>query len=86
MYYLLTNDFKLSTETALKLYRKRNMVEAHYDNMKNTLDFTYLNTHNEVSLQGKFFVGFIAQILLDYVVSKVKYFKKEKEILSTKND
>ncbi|WP_197034414.1 hypothetical protein [Streptobacillus canis] len=54
--------------------------------MKNTLDFTYLNTQNAVSLRGKFFIGFIAQILLDYVVSKVKYFKKKKEILSIKND
>lgn len=84
MYSLLTNDYNLSTDTALKLYRKRNMVESHYDNMKNTLDFTYLNTHNDVSLQGKFFIGFIAQILLDYVVSRMKHFKKEREILSTK--
>lgn len=81
IYSLLTNK-EFTPEQALRIYKKRNMVEEHYDNMKNTLDFDSLNTHNDISMQGKFFIGFIAQILLDYIASKLEKIRDKKESIS----
>jgi transposase len=63
MFGLLSNQPEIAPAEALSIYRRRNAIESHYDNMKNFLDFDRLHTHRQQTTEGKFFVGFIAQIL-----------------------
>ncbi|MBD3949627.1 transposase [Tuanshanicoccus lijuaniae] len=63
MFGLISNKTDITPENALKIYRRRNAIEAHYNSMKNFLEFDRLHTHKDQSTQGKFFIEFIAQIL-----------------------
>ncbi len=63
MFGILSNQVDLSPADALAIYRRRNAIESHYDSMKNQLDFDRFHTHHQQSTEGKFFIGFIAQIL-----------------------
>ncbi|MBS4456012.1 hypothetical protein [Tuanshanicoccus lijuaniae] len=63
MFGLISNKTDITPENALKIYRRRNAIEAHYNSMKNFLEFDRLHTHKDQSTQGKFFIGFIVQIL-----------------------
>ena len=63
MFSLLCNVKELTKEEALIHYRRRNGIEKLYDGMKNPLELYRLRTHTDTSTEGKFFLGFIAQIL-----------------------
>ena len=63
MFGILTNVEALGWEEVLTLYRQRDRIEKNYDSMKNNIDFSRFRTHNDQSAQGKFFIGFLAQIL-----------------------
>lgn len=60
---LLSSAVKDPVE-ALKIYRDKDVVEKCFDDSKNTLDMKRLRTHSAHVAQGKFFVQFIALILL----------------------
>ena len=59
-------DFKKTTAEILDLYRRRDSIEKSFDNLKNTLDFKRVKTHNIQTLQGKIFVSFISLIVKSY--------------------
>ena len=67
LFGLLTNVADLDAEEALKMYRRRDVVESHYDSMKNQLEFYRLKTHHQQSTEAKFFIGFIAEIILAHI-------------------
>ena len=56
-------DFKKSTAEILDIYRRRDVVEKSFDNLKNELDMKRLHIHSEPAAEGKTFIAFIALIL-----------------------
>ena len=48
----------------LRMYRERNNVEVHLDDLKNAIDCGRLRVHNTRTLNGKLFVSFIALVLI----------------------
>lgn len=56
-------DFRKTTAEILDLYRRRDVVEKSFDNLKNELDMKRLHIHSEAAAEGKTFVAFIALIL-----------------------
>ena len=56
-------DFKKKTAEILNIYRRRDVVEKSFDNLKNELDMKRLHIHSEAAAEGKTFVAFIALIL-----------------------
>lgn len=63
MFGILSSEVDMNPEQVLLTYRKRDGIEKLYDNMKNSLDFYRLRVHSTQAMEGKFFIGFIAQIL-----------------------
>ena len=63
MFGILSSEVDMTPEQVLLTYRKRDGIEKLYDNMKNSLDFYRLRVHSSQAMEGKFFIGFIAQIL-----------------------
>lgn len=63
---LLTNDLKDPIE-ALQTYRNKDVVEKAFDNLKNGLDMNRLRVHLQENMRGRFFIQFIALILLSYI-------------------
>lgn len=63
----LTTDLSLTTDDLLKIYRKKDVVEKCFDNLKNELDLKRLRIHSDNALEGKMFITFIALILRSYL-------------------
>lgn len=60
-------DFKKTTAEILMLYRRRDVVEKSFDNLKNSLDMRRLYVQNENTVDGKLFCAFIALIVHSYM-------------------
>lgn len=60
---LLTNSIKDPVE-ALQIYRDKDVVEKSFDDLKNQLDMKRLRMHSSATVDGRFFVQFIALIYM----------------------
>jgi transposase len=65
-FILLSNDIKDSAE-ATDIYRKRDMVEKVFFNLKNRLEYECTEVHSDRNLEGKCFIHFISLILVSYI-------------------
>ncbi len=61
----MTQNYK-HVNVALETYRNKNLVEKAFGNLKERLNLRRLAVSSEQSLDGKFFVEFIALIILSY--------------------
>ncbi len=68
---LLSNDVKDPIE-ALAIYRRKDLVEKAFDNLKERLNLRRLAVSSEQSLDGKLFVQFVALIYLSYITGKMQ--------------
>jgi transposase len=71
-FVLVTNDLKMTSCDVLEMYRKRDIIEKHFDQFKNHLDFRRFRTHSDHTTEGKAFVGFLALIIRSYIMRKTK--------------
>ena len=67
---IISNDL-INVKDVFNTYRRKDVVEKSFDNMKNDLDFRRLRIHNENTLRGKMFIVFIALILKTYLYNMV---------------
>jgi transposase len=61
-FVLLSNDISDAVE-AYKVYREKDVVEKGFDNLKNALDMNRLRVHDALSMDGRLFVQFVAQVI-----------------------
>ena len=59
----ITNDLSITPCEAIEWYATRNEVEVAFNELKNNLNFKRLGTHNQLTTNGKVFVGFISLII-----------------------
>ena len=71
-FILITNKPELTSTEALKIYREKDVIEKHFDQLKNGLDFERLKTHNNKTTDGKVFTAFISLILRSYMLNAIK--------------
>lgn len=67
---LLSNEIK-SSESALEIYRNKDVVEKAFGNIKQRLNGKRMLVSSEASLEGKLFVEFIALIFLSYLTKQM---------------
>jgi transposase len=65
-FVLLSNDIK-DPVAALRVYRKKDMAEKAFDNLKERLEMRRTTVHSDQTLQGKFFLQFLALIYVSYI-------------------
>ncbi len=70
-FVIAETDFKKTTAQILKLYRRRDVIEKSFDDLKNELDFKRARTHTSETLNGKIFAAFIALIVKSYIQSRI---------------
>ena len=63
---LLSNEVKDSA-LALEIYRKRDLVEKAFDNLKERLEMRRTAVHSDQTLAGKFFLQFLSLIFVSYI-------------------
>lgn len=68
---LLSNEIKDPIQ-ALEVYRRKDLVEKAFDNLKERLNLRRLAVSSEQSLDGKLFVQFVALIYLSYITRKMQ--------------
>ena len=64
---LLTNDVVLGSLELLEVYRRKDVVENCFDDLKNGLDMRRLRVHSSGVMDGRLFVQFLALVLLSGV-------------------
>jgi transposase len=56
----------------LRIYRDREVVESHFDDLKNTLDSNRFRVHTSQAMKSRIFLQFLALILTNYIRKKVR--------------
>jgi transposase len=65
-FVLLSNDLKDSS-LAIEVYRRKDMVEKAFDNLKERLEMKRTSVHSDETLHGRFFLQFVALIFTSYI-------------------
>lgn len=76
-FVMATNDIK-DPIRALEIYRMKDAVEKHFDDLKNDLDMKRLRIHSSAAMDGRIFIQYIALILsaqIRNVMNKHGWFK-----------
>ena len=74
---LATNDVKDPVE-ALEIYRMKDTIEKHFDDLKNDLDMKRLRIHSSAAMDGRLFIQYIALILssqIKNIMNEAGWFK-----------
>jgi len=79
-FVLLTSNSDLSSLEVLKTYREKDVIEKHFNQLKNGLEFKRLKTHCQKTSEGKLFVGFLALILRSYMLHTIKANNQTKQL------
>jgi transposase len=64
----------------LEVYRKRDIVENCFDDLKNILDMKRLRIHSSATMDSRLFIQFIALILISRIRTLVAEAKQNKEM------
>lgn len=76
-FVMVTNDIKDPVK-ALEVYRRKDVVEKDFDDLKNDLDMKRLRIHSAAAMDGRLFLQFLALILttqLKRVMNEHGWFK-----------
>ena len=63
---LISNNIS-DAQTAIQIYRDKDVVEKGFLRQKNSIDLGRLRVHSDNAMQGKQFIGFIASILMSEI-------------------
>jgi transposase len=74
---LLTNT-SMDSSRILSIYRKKDMIEKSFDDLKNHIDMKRMRTHNTATTDGKLFLSFVALIAVSEVQAKLGVMMREK--------
>jgi len=77
-FQLITNDVNLTSSDIIGIYRKKDLIEKHYDNLKHYIDGMRSRTHSTETFEGKTFLNFQSLICKSYIENKLeKYFENK---------
>ncbi len=71
-FLIAETDFTKTTAEILELYRRRDVIEKSFDDLKNGVDMKRLHCHNNETVEGKTFVAFLALIIRAYMQNKLQ--------------
>lgn len=71
-YFALVSNETMDAMTALHIYRKKDVVEKAFGNLKERLNMSRLLVSSERCLNGKIFTEFVALILISCITHKMK--------------
>ena len=77
-YFCLMTNTAINNDNSLKIYRRKDVVEKSFDELKNYIDMKRMRTHNSDSTEGKMFCAFISLIAVSKLSSMLSDFMKKK--------
>ena len=79
-FFCLLTSMRLSGAEALDIYRRKDVIEKGFDELKNHIEMKRLRTHNTRTTDGKLFCAFIALIVVSHINCKLESLMKEKSL------
>lgn len=76
-FIIVETDFEASSYEILMTYRRRDVVEKSFDDLKNELDMKRLHCHSDETTDGKMFIAFFALILRSCMQNKLRSYLSE---------
>lgn len=73
-------EFKKTTAEILEIYRRRDVIEKSFDNLKNELDMKRLYVHSEEGAEGKLFAAFLALVVRSQMQKQLKELMDKKQM------
>jgi transposase len=84
-FFCLLTDTGPTTAEVLEVYRRPDVIEKAFDDLKNCVDMKRLRTHRDETTGGKLFCAFIALIACSRIQARVgPALKKSKQSISTR--
>jgi transposase len=77
-FFALLTTTDLDSTTVLTIYRRKDVIEKGFDDIKNQIDMKRLRTHNDATTDGKLFLAFIALIVTCHIQTRIGSLLKEK--------
>ena len=77
-FFALLTTGPLDASQTLDVYRRKDLIEKTFDDLKNHLEMDRLRTHNTDTTDGKLFAAFIALIITSYLQTKLGDLMREK--------
>jgi transposase len=71
-FLMMTTDMKKTPGMILDIYRRKDIIEKCFDELKNDMDLRRLRVHSETMMEGKTFIAFIGLILRTYIHNKLR--------------
>jgi transposase len=81
-FLMMTTDLKRTPQEVLEIYRKKDLIEKSFSELKNDLDMKRLRVHSNVAADGKTFIAFIGLILRTFVHNNLKDYMDSKRPIS----
>jgi len=79
-FFCILTNVKTDSGELLKLYRRKDVVENCFDDLKNSLDMKRLRIHSSTTMDSRLFIQFIALILISRVRMLAAEAKQNKEM------
>ena len=71
-FLMMTTDMNKTPGMILDIYRRKDIIEKCFDELKNDMDLRRLRVHSETMMEGKMFIAFIGLILRTYAHNKLR--------------
>jgi len=71
-FFVLVTNETMDAITALEIYRNKDLIEKAFGNLKERLNLRRTLVSSEQSLEGKFFLEFVALIYLSYIKKRMQ--------------
>lgn len=79
-FFCLLTSTELGSTEVLDIYRRKDVIEKGFDDLKNHIDMKRLRTHNTNTTDGKLFCAFVALIAVSHINTKLGEFMKDKSM------
>ena len=84
-FFCLLTDLKLTSKEVLDIYRRKEVIENSFDDIKNSIDMKRLRTCSDDTTKGKIFCAFIALIVLSEIDNRLRKYNAENKTRLTKS-
>jgi transposase len=71
-FFCLLSNTELDSADILTVYRRKDLIEKGFDDLKNHVDMKRLRTHTNATTEGKLFCAFIALIVASNLTSTIR--------------
>jgi transposase len=77
-FFCLLSNTDFSSEEVLDIYRRKDVIEKGFDDLKNHLDMKRLRTHSGATADGKLFLAFVSLIAVSHMGMELSDFMKDR--------